>query len=171
MNQFKLNLGCSNDIKDGYLNIDLYHTDPRVKISDVRNLSFLSDESVDEVIAHDILEHLPFNDSSGCIKEWCRVLSVNGIISIQTTNIAEHIKAFSNNYWSLQRLNYMLFAGIGWTDGISRDQDWHKSSYTIEYISSELSKNNVDVIQSRFDHHSNVTNGNLNLYIIGRKHE
>lgn len=170
MNPIKLNLGCSNNIKNGYINIDLYHNDPRVIISDVRNLSFLEDNSVDEIIAHDILEHLPFHESSDILKEWCRVLKIGGIISIQTTNINEHILALVHNKWNLARLNYMLFAGIGWTDGISRDHDWHKSTYNIDYLSKELYKYQVKVINSRFDSYKDVTSGNLNLYIEGKKY-
>lgn len=171
MNKLKLNLGCSNDIKNGYLNIDLYHKDSRVKIADVKNLDFLENGSADEIIAHDVLEHLPFNESAAIIKEWCRVLSVNGTISIQTTNIDQHILAFLNKKWDLYRLNYMMFAGIGWTDGISRDHDWHKSIYSIDYLSKELNSNNVKIIHTKFDSYSEVTNGNLNLYIIGKKYE
>jgi ubiquinone/menaquinone biosynthesis C-methylase UbiE len=168
-NNIKLNLGCSNTIKEGYLNIDLYHKDPRVKIADVRDLSFLQDRSCEEIIAHDVLEHLPFQESSKTLKEWCRVLKIGGRISIQTTNLQEHILAFINQKWSLNQLNYMLFAGIGWTDGISRDHDWHKSIYTIEYLTQELLKNNVQIIDSKFNSHINAGEGNLNLYIIGEK--
>lgn len=171
MSQLKLNLGCSNDIKEGYINIDLYHKDPKVKIADVKNLDFLDDNTVSEIIAHDVLEHLPFNQSSAVIKEWCRVLTTGGIISIQTTNINEHILAFIHKKWNIYQLNYMMFAGIGWTDGISRDHDWHKSIYSIEYLSEELKNNHVNIISTRFDSYSNVTNGNLNLYIIGKKYE
>jgi ubiquinone/menaquinone biosynthesis C-methylase UbiE len=168
-NNLKLNLGCSNNIIEGYLNIDLYHKDPRVKIGDVRNLYFLDNQSCNEIIAHDILEHLPFQESSKAIKEWCRVLRIGGTISIQTTNLEEHILAFINQKWSLSQLNYMLFAGVGWTDGISRDHDWHKSIYTTEYLTSELLKNNVKVIDSKYNSHIDVGSGNLNLYIIGEK--
>lgn len=166
----KLNLGCSNNILEGYINIDLYHNDPRVKIGDVRKLDFISDNSVDEIIAHDILEHLPFHQSADAIKEWCRVLNVGGTISIQTTNVNEHLLAFLNNKWNLSRLNYMMFAGIGWTDGTSRDHDWHKSIYSIEYLSEELNKNHVNVVSNKFDSHQNAGEANLNLYLIGKKY-
>ena len=166
----KLNLGCSNNIKENYLNIDLYSTDSRVKLADVRNLNFIENNSVSEIIAHDILEHIPFNQSSTTIKEWCRVLNVGGVISIQTTNLTEHIEAFLNNKWDISKLNYMLFAGIGWTDGTSRDHDWHKSIYTTDYVCSELEKNSLKIISKKYDSHKDTTNGNLNFTILGQKH-
>jgi hypothetical protein len=165
----KLNLGCSNDIKQGYVNIDLYHKDSRVTIADVRKLDFLSNNSVIEIIAHDILEHLAFNESLIAIKEWSRILASGGIISIKTTNLTEHIKAFNNNKWNLEKINYMMFAGIGWTDGVSRDQDWHKSIYTIEFLTEQLKKNNISIISTNFDSHENTSTGNLNLHILGKK--
>ncbi len=41
MDPIKINLGCGNDIRPGYTNIDLVNLDPRVKKADVRNLDFL----------------------------------------------------------------------------------------------------------------------------------
>ena len=46
----KLNLGCAKDIKDGYLNIDVYDH-PLVKTADVRILSFIESQSVEEIYA------------------------------------------------------------------------------------------------------------------------
>lgn len=165
----KLNLGCSNNIKNGYLNIDLYSKDPRVTIADVQDLNFIDTESVSEIIAHDILEHIPFYKAKSTINEWCRVLAKNGTISIQTTNIIEHIKAFNSGVWDIETLNHMLFAGHGWTDGTSRDHDWHKSVYTPEFIITELTKYNIRIEKNYTDSHTNTGNGNLNLHIIGLK--
>jgi hypothetical protein len=71
--------------------------------------------------------------------------------------------------WSLEIFNFMLFAGIGWTDGISREQDWHKSIYTIEYIKEQLLSNNIKIINTHYDSYENAGNSNLNLYIQGIK--
>ncbi|HPP40751.1 MAG TPA: hypothetical protein PK498_10720, partial [Candidatus Kapabacteria bacterium] len=41
-----LNLGCGKDIRDGFINIDLFSDDPRVVYGDVRKLD-LPDNSAD----------------------------------------------------------------------------------------------------------------------------
>lgn len=52
----KLNLGCSDDLKPGYLNVDL--APPADQIADLRSPWPFEDSSVDEIYAHDVFEHL-----------------------------------------------------------------------------------------------------------------
>tara|TARA_R110000822_G_scaffold302891_1_gene427386 strand:+ start:1531 stop:2037 length:507 start_codon:yes stop_codon:yes gene_type:complete len=165
----KLNLGCASDVREGYNNVDLHSKNPNVIISDVRDLSFVQDGEAEEVIAQDVLEHIPFQDSPACIKEWCRVLAPEGRIFIQTTNFEEFVKTFTNKVWDIKTINYMMFAGKGWIDGVSRDQDWHKSIYTAEHIFMELAKNGVEVESARTDYAKGYCSGNLNLHIWGKK--
>ena len=81
----KLNLGCGKDIQDGYINIDLRYTHPRVMICDVTNLdSRFEDETVDEIRAIDVLEHIEWSKTLSVLKNWCKKLKPNGILIIQS---------------------------------------------------------------------------------------
>jgi hypothetical protein len=40
-----LNLGCGRDVRDGFVNIDLYSDDPRVVAMDVRRLANMTVEA------------------------------------------------------------------------------------------------------------------------------
>ncbi len=53
----RLNLGCSDDHKRGYLNVD--QAPPADQIADLRGTWPWPDSSVDEIVAHDVFEHLP----------------------------------------------------------------------------------------------------------------
>lgn len=52
----KLNLGCSDDYKVGYVNVD--RVPPADQIADLRMRWPWEDSSVDEIYAHDVFEHL-----------------------------------------------------------------------------------------------------------------
>lgn len=85
-NKIKLNIGCGTRLKDGYINIDLRKTHPLVMIGDVRNLPF-KNNSVDEILANDVYEHIKFSDSLILLTHWVSKLKVNGSLIMQMPNI------------------------------------------------------------------------------------
>lgn len=56
-----LNLGCGNDIRDGFINIDLFNENPNVVYMDIRSLD-LPNNSADLILASDILEYFFHRD-------------------------------------------------------------------------------------------------------------
>lgn len=170
----KLNLGCAKDIRKGYKNVDLHYKHPEVINEDISNLSFVQNNTVEEIIAHDIIEHLPFNKSAQCLKIWFDYLQKGGKISIQTTNFNLMIKAYSEKVWDICALNYMLFAGINYTDVGSQECDFHKSVYSPEFI-FHLLKNigykNIKIKEDSIDENLkfNAFSHNLNLYVTAEK--
>lgn len=78
----KLNLGCGDDIKKGYINIDLRATDPSVQIADIQNLPY-KDNSVDEIYACDVLEHVIHTETKNILKHWYNILKPAGKLYIQ----------------------------------------------------------------------------------------
>jgi predicted SAM-dependent methyltransferase len=169
----KLNLGCAQDIKDDYINIDLYDH-PLVKKADVRDLSFLQDKSVDEIYAKDVLEHIPLIDGKKAVKEWSRVLKSGGKIFIQTINIDKQLEAYSKGVWSIEDLNHMIFAGLNWVNQKSKCEDFHKCAYNSTILTQILELNNIKVENIEYDQIDqdlviNPRSHNLNLMIYGVK--
>src|SRR5262245_8445500 len=79
----RLNLGCGYDHRPGYLNVDnLARHEPDL-LADVRDLSALPSDWFDEVLAHDVLEHLPRAATAPAIREWTRVLREGGTLSLR----------------------------------------------------------------------------------------
>jgi len=77
----KLNLGCNDDIRDGYINIDCYPVEGKdITIMDLTKGIALPDNSVDEIIAYDVIEHLP--DKIKTMNELWRVLKPKGQVDI-----------------------------------------------------------------------------------------
>jgi len=170
----KLNLGCAKDVRQGYKNVDLHYKHPDVINEDISNLSFVEDNTVEEIIAHDIIEHLPLQKSVECLKVWYNYLKPGGTISIQTTNYPLMMNAVHLGIWNMVTLNHMLFAGINYTDVGSQDCDFHKSAYSVQELSQILEQIGYTIFNTREDSIdaaliSNPYSHNLNLYIIAKK--
>lgn len=69
----QLNLGCSDDHKAGYLNVD--QAPPADVVTDLREAWPWPDSSVSVIIAHDVFEHLPkihaMNEAHRVLKAGC----------------------------------------------------------------------------------------------------
>lgn len=165
----KLNLGCGPDVKDGFINIDLCPLDSRVIVQDIKNLSF-DEESVDEIYAKDIIEHMSLEETKDAIKNWSKICKKGAKLYIQTICWDSIIKAYYANVWDLETVIYMLFAGRNWVDGISKSEDFHKSVYSLELLHKILDENNFSIQDCDFDkidHHLlfDPKSHNLNIKI------
>lgn len=70
----KLNLGCCDRHLPGYINVDI--APPADQVVDLRASWPWADGSIDEIVAHDIIEHLP--DHIYTMNEAWRVLKCGG---------------------------------------------------------------------------------------------
>jgi autotransporter strand-loop-strand O-heptosyltransferase len=94
--EIKLNLGCGNDIRPGYINIDRFNNTGQVDLcSDFTVLPFRS-ESVSEIYASHIFEHVGINDVYEVIEEWKRVLKIGGKLEIRVPNLEREVKVWLN---------------------------------------------------------------------------
>jgi len=90
--QVKINLGCGNDIRSGYINIDRFNNTGEVDLkSDLGALPFI-DGSVDEIFTSHVFEHIGINDIYSVVEEWKRVLKVNGKLEIRVPNLELEVK-------------------------------------------------------------------------------
>lgn len=83
----KLNLGCGNDYREGYVNVDM-NTSHRVDlVSDVTWLQSVADQSCAEVLAQDVLEHIPRSRGATALHEWNRVLRPGGRLTLRVPSL------------------------------------------------------------------------------------
>lgn len=80
----KLNLGCGNDIKPGYVNVDFRKTHPDVRVVDLSVLPWpFEDGSADEILMLDFLEHFPYAQTKQILLECHRCLKPDGELVVQ----------------------------------------------------------------------------------------
>lgn len=80
-----LNLGCGTDIQQGYENIDIRDLPNTIK-ADVCNLPY-EPNSVDEIRAVDIYEHISFKESQILLNHWVSLLKPGGLLIIRSPSI------------------------------------------------------------------------------------
>jgi GT2 family glycosyltransferase len=88
----KLNLGSAGIEHDGYLSVDLY--DKRANIlMDITKLDF-EDNSVTEILASHVFEHLNPYHSLDILRDWHRVLKPGGRLIMEMPDIEQLCKRF-----------------------------------------------------------------------------
>lgn len=85
----RLNLGCDRVQMSGFLGVDSRpEVDPDI-VADVRDLSMFEDDSVEEVYASHVLEHLTWDDGLAALTEWRRVLKPGGMLTIAVPDLVQ----------------------------------------------------------------------------------
>ena len=101
----KLNLGSYTNPLPGYSNIDIEKWDDVDTILDLNKLPYpFASNSIEEIRAVDIIEHLGELTKVEIIKEWARILKPGGKLYIHTAN-ATGIYAFA----SLQHAHCFMY--------------------------------------------------------------
>jgi predicted SAM-dependent methyltransferase len=134
----KLHLGCNNRYLDGWTNVDIMPGDGVDIVSSAHELTDIEDDSVDEILAEHLIEHLTFYEANRALAEWYRVLKPGGKLTVEAPDLFALCQAFveANDYQRFQS-NHGSWAIIqhiyGNQTGRSSEEklsQTHKSGYT-----------------------------------------
>jgi len=109
--KLKLNLGCGRRILKGYTNIDFKPFGNKIIVMDVRDLQY-PDDSVDEILAEFVLEHIPYFDTQETLWEWWRVLKVGGKLVLLVPDFDIIAEQWLERKLSRKHLHYQLYCPI-----------------------------------------------------------
>jgi len=90
----KLNIGCGNDNRKDYINIDNRDLGFNM-VWDIRDGIPFPDSSVESIFSSHLLEHLDDNESKNFLQECLRVVKKNGIVCIRVP----HATSSGAIYW------------------------------------------------------------------------
>jgi len=144
----KLHIGCGSNVLEGYLNVDKF-----VKASGVENWDILDlpieENSVDEILAEHLAEHLTFQEESRFFKEMYRVLEPGGQLRLEVPDIEWVLRAFLEakdefkDFYQVGAIDHYFGNGLAidnrWsllTTAIWGNQNgegqFHKNGYTVK---------------------------------------
>jgi SAM-dependent methyltransferase len=101
MTSKKLNLGCGQDYREGWINVDISATVGADVVHDICKLPLpFADNQFDEILCNDILEHVEYTP---VLKDLHRILAPGGAVHIRVPHFTSknnfidptHIKQFS----------------------------------------------------------------------------
>jgi len=122
----KLNLGCGWDHRDGYLNIDLNAFHNPDLTGDVCDLAMLPSDYYFEIVAQDVLEHLPRTSTARALCEWNRLLEASGKLHLRIPSLEGLTALFAKRttFASHRELMQCLFGTQAYTG------DFHFTAFT-----------------------------------------
>lgn len=138
-NEVKLNLGCGSDVRAGYLNLDIFSDNPEVIYCDIRKLPFESN-SVDSIIANDVLDLFSHHETDDILKEWHRVLKPNAEFNLRLPNLKSQIQFYIDNDWDSDILSYMIFGTQ------SNELEYRAAAFDTKSISKKLLKTGFKIV-------------------------
>ena len=124
----KLHLGCGKKYLPNFIHIDIIDYDHIDYVSDISNLNFMKSNSVEEIYACHVLEHLKRNQIETTLTEWYRVLSSNGVLRISVPNF-ESIVEYYREAKDLSKLQGLLYGGQTY------DYNFHHIAFDLKLLS------------------------------------
>ncbi|MGH2915575.1 MAG: hypothetical protein ACRDMX_11360 [Solirubrobacteraceae bacterium] len=139
----RLNLGCGFDLRDGYLNVDIHDFHGPDLVADVTQLTMLSGGFYREIVAQDVLEHLPRTTTVSVLQSWSRLLATGGRLELRVPSVidlAELMRAPERQSIEQQELLVQcLFGTQAYTE------DTHYTTFTEPLLRHYLSEADLDV--------------------------
>jgi predicted SAM-dependent methyltransferase/tetratricopeptide (TPR) repeat protein len=129
----KLNLGCGAVYRPGYVNIDLYDRSVADTFSDVEDLPYESN-SVDEIVADQLVEHFDLVHCRYLFGEWFRALRPRGTLRLETPDLAATLGKF------VKAGEREKESTLQWVFGIDSPGLQHKSGFTFDLLRRVLSE-------------------------------
>lgn len=127
----KLNLGCGRDKREGWINLDVMpELEPDI-VHDLHDPLPFKTETIDHILAQDILEHFTKEKVSEIIEEFARVMKVGATVEIRIPNIDEIIEKFE---YDKETRNEFLY-GTTYETGVFGA---HKVGFTPVFITQLL---------------------------------
>ena len=142
----KLNLGCGNDIREGYINIDPYTNLKSVDMcADVLDLPF-KDNTIDEIYISHVMEHMGIYNIPIVLLEFNRVLKERGLLIIRVPDLKDRLTEFLKSEHPGTRIHTLdnIFGGQ------THEGDFHKNGFDEEMLKLQLSRYMFETVNSEY---------------------
>jgi len=137
----RLNLGCGNDKRKGYINIDIRSVVNPDVVMDIWDVDECYSD-VDEILMIDVLEHFSIVESKEILKKMFGILKSGGRIKIQCPDLQVIGKKIIYNPTDTNLIK-MLYGGQDYVE------NFHRSGFTIPLLRNVLEQIGFEIIETK----------------------
>lgn len=138
----KLHIGCGMKYLPGYKHMDARKIGDHIDyVGDAGDLSMFEDNSIEEIYACHILEHISRREVDKVLMEWHRVISNGGKLRIAVPDF-DAIVAFYNETHDLDKIMGLLYGGQDY------EYNFHYGTFSFSFLERKLEQagfKNVEV--------------------------
>lgn len=136
----KLNIGCGHTYLKGHLNIDVDGDSLADAVMEAHNLCFDSD-SVDEITAHQLIEHLGFFKGKYFLAECFRVLRSGGTLRLETPHLERTFETFLSGDRAARE------DALTWLYGAETSHMQHRFCFPLELLLELAAETGFDLVR------------------------
>jgi len=144
MSKLILHLGCGKQRFKDCVNIDCRKTPAVDKVCNILSLPYESG-SVDGIIAHHVIEHVPYHYLPTMLGTWCDLLKVGGTIELSFPDADYLCEMFYKRQINLDNLNHLMMGNS--VDVLQFPEQTHKAALTYEFVKDILERNGIKNIR------------------------
>jgi len=136
----KLHIGCGKKYLPGFKHVDVIAFDHVDYVCDARNLEMIENDSVSEIYACHVLEHVERDEVINVLREWARVLKSGGLLRLAIPDFAAITSEYVENK-DLMNMQGLLYGGQTY------DYNYHHVAFDfgmIEEMLNEAGFHNVE---------------------------
>ncbi len=122
----RIELGAGPHGRPGFFHVDAVKVGNVDRQADVRDLSWLADNSVDELYSAHTVEHISYTEIVEVLKEWHRVLKPGAAMAIKMPDLDFLCRAYVEGIHSTEEIMIALFGGF--SDSSGGPDGWEKIS-------------------------------------------
>jgi len=142
----RLNLGCGGDKREGYINIDIRKSVEPDLILDLENEGLpYNDNSVEEVVAQDFLEHISWKKAVWLLKEIYRVLRPEGILKLRCPDLFRILSTVKNHSYGWEKASFWICGAQDYPENV------HKSAFWKDSLALTLREIGFKIVEDGYD--------------------
>lgn len=148
----RVNLGCGDELLDGFVNVDLRTDCGAQVVADVARPCF-APGSVEVIAAFDLLEHFPDNRTCRILRAWWEALADGGVLFLRVPNLVGLSRAIVDEVRPRRQLIRNIYGGHRW--GPDGAWDTHHTGWGPDDLADVLRTCGFEVLEN--DHALNMT--------------
>ena len=142
----RLNIGCGTDIRPDCINIDIRNLEGVDLMCDVMELDLLlENNSIDEVLAFDIIEHVGFRDTNFLLKKIYDILKPGGRLIARVPDARHHAEQYLAGRYACEDFAYWMYGAQDY------EHNFHKTCFDAASISRHLQSVGFSRVTTRPD--------------------